>query len=411
MTAGALSDLRVVDLAQGIAGPYCAKLFADTGADVIKVEPPEGDRSRRLGPFPEDLPDPEKSGLFLHLNTGKKSITLDVSVTSGQVVLKKLLQKADVIVVSDGPSSASGGAEWGLSYADLKADFPQLVYVSLTAFGATGPYKDYHGNSLTAMAMSTIMYNTGDPDREPLTTGGTPAEYIAGIHAWVGALAALAHRDREGRGQHVDVSLAEAAACADEYNSGMYGYQGAIRRRFYSRHIFGYPMDIMPCRDGHIVLIPGAQGFPQVGITSEGAVSPMALLLENLDLDQHPLFNSFAERMVRWQELDELLLPWLREHDAKEIVETAQALRMPFAPVPSVKDLLEDEHLATRGFFQRIDHPEAGELPYAGPPFRMSETPPIIERAPLLGEHNEETLGELGYSPEDQAILREREVT
>ncbi len=411
MAEGALSDLRVVELAQGLAGAYCAKLFADLGADVIKVEPPEGDRARRLGPFPEGLPDPEKSGLFLHLNTGKKSVTLDVGVTSGQVILKKLLEKVDVLVASERPSSASGGAEWGLSYNDLKDDFSQLVYVSVTPFGASGPYQDYRGNSLTAMAMSTIMYNTGDPDRAPLTTGGDPGEYIAGVHAWIGALAALAYRAREGRGQQVDVSMAEAAACADEYNAAMYGFQGAIRRRFYSRHIFGYPMDIMPCKDGHIVLIPGAQGFPQRGISREGAVSGMALLMGDPELDQHPLFVSGQERMVRWQEFDELLLPWLMEHEAREIVDTAQALRMPFALVPSVKDLLEDTHLQERGFFQRVEHPEAGELTHAGPPFRMSKTPAAIEPAPLLGEHNEQTLADLGYSAEDQAFLHEREVT
>lgn len=408
MTEGALSDLRVVELAQGIAGPYCGKLFADLGADVIKVEPSEGDRARRLGPFPNDEPHPEKAGLFLHLNTGKKSLTLDASVTSGQVVLRKLLERADVLIEGDGPARTG---ERRLGYDELHRDFPNVVYVSITPFGSTGPYSDYQGNSLTSMAMSTIMYATGEPDREPLTTGGTPADYIAGIHGWIGALAALAYRAREGRGQHVDVSMAEAAACADEYNAAMYAFQGAIRRRFYSRHVFGYPMDIMPCKDGHIVFIPGAAGFPQRGLTAEGGVSPMALLMGDPELDREELFKSGQARMVRWQEVDALLLPWLMEHEAKEIVETAQALRMPFAPVPSVKDLLEDEHLASRAFFQRIDHPEAGELPYTGPPFRMSETPPQIERAPLLGEHNESLLAEIGYSKEDQAILREREVT
>jgi crotonobetainyl-CoA:carnitine CoA-transferase CaiB-like acyl-CoA transferase len=401
MTEGALSDLRVIELAQGIAGPYCGKLFAELGAEVIKIEPPAGDRSRRLGPFPHDEPHAEKSGLYLHLNTGKKSITLDAGVASGQTILKKLLAKADVLIedeasrLDDAPS----------------AKLPDLVRVSITPFGSTGPYKDYRGNSLTAMAMSTIMYNTGEPDREPLTTGGTPADYIAGIHGWVGALAALAYRAREGRGQHVDVSVAEAAACADEYNAAMYGFQGAIRRRYYSRHIFGYPYDILPCKDGYVVVIPGASGFPQRGMVAEGSVSPMALMMENPELDQTEFFKSGQARMVRWQEFDELLLPWLREHDAQEIVMTAQALRMPFALVPSVKDLLEDPHLGERGFFRRVDHPEAGELPYAGPPFRMTETPPQIERAPTLGEHNEAVLSELGYTKADQDILRERSVT
>ena len=408
MAEGALSGLRIIELSEGIAGPYCGKLFVDLGAEVIKIEPPDGDRSRRLGPFPGDEPHPEKSGLFLHLNTGKKSVTLDVSVNSGQVVLKKLLAHADALIVSEGPSRM---AEWGLAYGDLKGDLPQLVYVSVTAFGTSGPYADYRGNSLTAMAMSTIMYNTGEPEREPLATGGTPGEYIGGIHAWIGALAALAHRANEGPGQHVDASLAESVACADEYNAGMYGFQGAIRRRFYSHHIFGYPMDILPCKDGHIVVIPGAGGFPARGVTEEGAVSTMALLFENPELDKDDLFKSGPVRMLRWQDFNKLVEPWLREHTPQEIVRIAQALRMPFALVPSVKDLVEDEHLRSRGFFQRIEHPVAGEGTHAGAPFRMSKTPPQIGRAPTLGEHNEATLADLGYSPEEQEILREREVT
>ena len=391
MAEGSLSDLRIVDLTQGIAGPYCTKLFADLGAEVIKVEPPDGDWSRKLGPFPNDQPHPEKSGLFLHLNTGKKSITLDVKSDAGHALVKKLLAEADVLVESDGQTRM---AELGLAHAGLKDDLPNLISVSVTPFGCSGPYKDYRGNSLTAMAMSTIMYNTGDPDREPLTTGGTPAEYIGGIHAWIGALAALAYRAEHGKGQNVDVSLAEAAACADEYNAGMYAFQGAIRRRFYSRHVFGYPMDIMACKDGHVVVVPGAGGFPQRGLTEEGAISPMSLLMEDPELDQNPLFQSGQARMISWKEVDELIQPFLDQKTADEIVEFAQALRMPFAPVPTVKDLVEDEHLAARGFFETIDHPEAGELTYAGAPFRMSETPPVIDRAPTLGEHN----GEFGAS-------------
>ena len=241
----ALEGLRVVDISQGIAGPYATKLLADAGANVTKVEPPGGDYSRRRGPFPGDIPDPEKSGLYLHLNTSKRSVTLDVSVTSGQVVLKKLLAKADVFVCGEKTSTLSA---WGLTYDDLRADFPELIVAQVSPFGATGPYAEYEGNSLTAMAMSTIMYGTGEPDREPLTTGGDPGEYIAGVQLWVGILAALENRAAHGGGDHVDVSMAEAVAAADEYNSAMYAYQGAIRRRYYSRHIFGYPNDIVKAR-------------------------------------------------------------------------------------------------------------------------------------------------------------------
>jgi crotonobetainyl-CoA:carnitine CoA-transferase CaiB-like acyl-CoA transferase len=407
MTDSVLSDIRVLDLSQGIAGPYCTKLLADYGAEVIKIEPPgEGDPARRLGPFPNDQPHPERSGLFLHLNTNKKSVTLDVSTNSGAAIVKKLLARIDVLVESYPPGRM---AEWGLGYDDLKDTFPTLIYASITPFGQTGPYRDYRGNSIVAMALSTLMYGTGDPDKEPLTTGGTPADYLAGEQCWLGVLAALLYRDREGQGQRVDVSLAEAAACVDEYNAAMYAFAGAIRRRFYSRHIWSYPQDILPCKDGYVVVVPGAGGFPSP--RTFGSVSPMAILLENLELDQQPLFWSMQQRMLRWQEMDELLRPYLETHTAKEIVEMAQALRMPFAYVLTVADMMEDEHLKARGFFVEAEHPEAGKLTYTGPPFRMSETPFRVGRAPLLGEYNEETLvGELGYEKEYLAKLREQGV-
>ena len=405
MTDRALSDLRVVDISQGIAGPYATKLLADAGANVTKVEPPAGDYSRRLGPFPGDIPDPDRSGLYLHLNTSKRGITLDVSVTSGQVVLKKLLARADVFVCGE---KASTLREWGLTYDDLKADFPELIVAQVSPFGATGPYAEYEGNSLTAMAMSTLMYSTGEPDREPLTTGGEPGEYIAGVQLWIGILAAVANRATSGGGDHVDVSMAEAVAAADEYNAAMYGFQGAVRRRYYSRHIFGYPNDIMACADGHVVVIPGANGFPSP-LTPDVA-SPMALLFENVDLDKMPLFTQMGERMVRWREFESLIEPYLSTHTAMEIVMTAQAFRLPFAFVPTAADLLTDEHLAERGFFEP-SAPGDGALTFPGQPFKMSETPLQAGPAPARGEANVDVLvGELGYEQSDLTILSDRGV-
>ncbi len=402
----ALSDIRVIDVSQGIAGPYATKLLADCGAQVTKVEPPAGDYTRRLGPFPGDIPDPEKSGLYLHLNTSKRSVTLDVAVTSGQVVLKQLLAKADVFVCSEKTSTL---AEWRLHYEDLRDSFPDLIVAQVSPFGATGPYAGYDGNSLTAIAMSSIMYNTGEPDREPLTTGGEPGEYIAGVQLWVGILAALENRAVHGAGDHVDVSMAEAVAASDEYNAAMYAFQGAIRRRYYSRHIFGYPNDIVPCAHGHIVMIPGAAGFPSP--LAPDTVSPMALLMEDPDLDKTPLFQQMGERMINWREFDDLVRPYLSTHTAGEIVMTAQALRMPFAFVPSAADLLSDEHLAERGFFQRLETAKAGALTFAGPPFRMSETPLQPAPAPERGEANAPVLvEELGYEKGDLTVFSDRGV-
>lgn len=406
MPERALTDVRVIDISQGIAGPYATRLMADAGARVTKVEPPGGDYARRLGPFPGGVPDPERSGLFLHLNSSKRSVTLDLSVTTGQVVLKKMLAGADVLVTSERPSTLRA---WGLSYDDLRGDFPELIVAQVTPFGATGPYADYAGNSLTAMALSSLMYNTGNPDREPLSTGGEPAAYLGGVQLWAGVLAALAHRARYGGGDHVDVSMADAAAAADEYNAAMYAFQGAIRRRYYSRHIFGYPQDIVECADGHVVMIPGAGGFPTP--LNKDTISPMALLLEDVDLNQHPLFLSPGERMIRWREFDELTRPYLSTHGADEIVQTAQALRMPFAYVPYARDLLEDPHLAERGFFEEVEHPAAGTVRLPGAPFKMSETPLVASAAPPLGEANADVLaGELGYTRDEVDALRDRGV-
>ena len=393
----ALPDLRVIELAQGVAGPYCGKLLADAGAEVIKIEPPEaGDLSRNLGPFPGDIPHQEKSGLYLHLNTNKKSVTLDIGTPSGRIILKRLLAKADVLIESYPPGHLAG---LGLGYDDLKDELPELIYCSITPFGQTGPYRDYQANSIAAMALSGLMYVSGDPDHEPLATGGYPADYFAALNAWVAIQAALTFREREGGGQYIDVSMLESLGSGDEYNTAMYSFMGAIRRRFYSRHLFAYPMDIYPCRDGHIVVIPNPGGL----------AGSMALLIGQPELETNTLFIVPWMRAIHWRAFDALVQPWLNEHDWQDILTLAQELRMPFGPVLSPETLLANAHLAERGFFQEIDHPEAGRLTHTGPPFLMSETPLQTGPAPTLGQHNEEVLsGAMGYQRQDLIILRER---
>jgi crotonobetainyl-CoA:carnitine CoA-transferase CaiB-like acyl-CoA transferase len=320
-------------------------------------------------------------------------------------VLKKLLANADVFVCGGKTSTLQA---WKLTYDDLRADFPDLVVAQVSPFGATGPYADYAGNSLTAMAMSSLMYNTGAPDREPLATGGDPGEYIAGVQLWLGILAALENRAVNGGGDQVDVSMAEAVAAADEYNSAMYAFQGAIRRRYYSRHIFGYPNDIVKAADGYLVMIPGAGGFPSP--LQPGVVSPMALLMENPELDETVHFKQMGERMINWQDFDQLIEPYLSTHTVNEIVTLAQALRMPFAPVHDAKDLLEDEHLRERKFFEEV-HTAAGDVRLPGAPFIMSGTPLKESPPPERGEANEQVLvGELGYANDDLRIMSDRGV-
>ncbi|MEK7247986.1 MAG: CoA transferase, partial [Chloroflexota bacterium] len=370
----------VVDLSQGIAGPYCTKLLADLGAEVIKIEPPAGDYTRRLGPFPGDVPDPEKSGLFIHLNGGKKSVVIDIDTDGGRAALGTLLATADVLVESEMPGRM---AELDLHYNDLRDAYPNLIYCSLTPFGQTGPYSKFKGNSIAAMALSGLMYITGDPDKAPLCTGGEPADYFGALHAWVAILAALENRSSTSAGQHIDVSCLEALGCADEYNTPMYSYLGAIRKRFHSRHhIPTYPSEIFPCRDGHIVVIGGANGFPLM----------MAILLEQPELENNPLFQNLWLRTIQWQEFEQILRPYLAEHDSEDLLMRAQELRIPFAAVLDPKTLLTNEHLRERAFFAEIDQPGVGKLPIATHVFKMSETPLRAAPAPALGAQTAEVL-------------------
>jgi crotonobetainyl-CoA:carnitine CoA-transferase CaiB-like acyl-CoA transferase len=376
----ALGGLRVVDLSQGIAGPYCTKLLADLGAEVIKVEPLSGDYTRRLGPFPGDVADPEKSGLFIHLNGGKKSVVLDIDTDDGRAALATLLATADIFVESEKPGRL---ADLGLHYNDISGAYPKLIYCSVTPFGQTGPYAQYSGNSLAAMALSGLMYITGDPDKSPLCTGGEPAEYFGALHAWVAILAALEYRGETGDGQHIDVSWLEALGSADEYNTPMYSYLGAIRKRFYSRHhIPTYPSEIFPCRDGHIVVIGGASGFPLM----------MAILIEQPELENNPLFQNLWLRTIQWQDFEKILHPYLAEHDWQDLLTRAQELRVPFAAVLDPQTLLDNEHLRERAFFAEIEQAGVGKLPIACHAFKMSETPLQCGPAPSLGANTAEVL-------------------
>lgn len=386
MSEAVLSDLRVIEFSDGIAGAFCGKLLAERGAEVIKVEPPTGDPSRATGPFPSQA-NLEASALFLHLNTSKKSVIIDVSTEEGRGQLRRLINGADVFIEGMPPGRMPA---LDLGYDDFAPGHPALIYVSITPYGQTGPYRDYRGNAMTAIAMSGVMSVTGWPDREPLATGVDLAHYFGGVQAWLAVLAAVAYRDRWGPGQYVDVSEMESMATADESTQVAYGFMGAIRRRYYSRHLWGYPQDPLPCKDGHVFVHPGPQGFPSpLREGFEEGISGLALLLGDPDLDENPLFRTRWERWFRWQELNDILQPFLLSQTADEIVPVAQALRMPFAPFLNVAQLLQNEHLAAREFFREIEHPVAGTLRHTGELFRMSRSPSHVERAPLLGEHND----------------------
>ena len=399
MTERALEGVRVLDLSQGISGAYCAKLFATFGAEVIKVEPPGmGDPARACGPFLDDRPHPETSAVFLYLNTGKLGVTLNLKSKSGVKILKSLVEGTDVLIENFHPSYLAG---FGLSYDALAGVNPRLVMASITDFGQTGPYRDFKGGRLVANALGGYTYVNGDPGREPLAGGGEQPAYQGGLNAYAAAVAALLSRESTGQGQHIDVSLMECMAAVHQFTVNRNVYTGKIQERVGNRYVWAHPITIYPCKDGYVSICPAGEDQTERLLTLMG--------MEHILEDER--FQTGFHRQVNFEAFDELVIPWFMERNRREIVDTCQEWRIPATHVNSVADLLKDEQYQARKFWVELDHPLAGSRPYAGPPFKMSETPAEINRAPLFGEHNEEIyLNRLGLTPDDLVRLRQNGV-
>ena len=378
-----------------VAGPYATRLMAAQGADVVKVERPGiGDPARHLGPFPSDVPHTEKSALFLYLNTGKKSITLNLKSEVGKVILRRLVSEADVLVENFRPTVMP---DLGLDYETLSAINTGLVMTSISNFGQTGPYRDFEAREMGLYALGGLMYITGESDREPLQMAARLCQYGAGQNALVATLSALWYREGSGMGQHVDVAISEYIATILENALSMYSYTGHSFRRTGNRGYGRAAWGPYPCKDGYVGVIAGPDHrWPAV-----------AELMENPELDA-PRFSDRAGRGLHADELDTLMLPWLAQHDRRAIFESAQRLGLAFAYVATPEDILQWEHLQERDYFVQVDHPEAGTLRHPSGPFQVEGMSWQLEPAPLLGQHNHEILCQrLDYSAEDLVRLTE----
>lgn len=388
-----LHGLRVLDLGPGIAPSFCAKLLADYGAEVIKIEPPgAGDPARRKGPFAGNDPHPEKSIPFLYVNTGKRGVTLDYSGPSGQAILNRLLAGADVLVEGHSPPQT---AESPLDYETLSRAHPRLVVTSVTPFGQDGPYRDFQATDIIACAMSGLMYHSGDSDREPLRNVLDQSLYVAGANAAAATLAAVFARLSSGMGQRVDVSIAECLASHLAQPVPYYNYMGADKGR---RPVRGSGFEeLMPARDGYVV--PSVQGS-QPWETVAGLIG-----LEEL---HDPKFAAGAGRIAHGEELKALLIQGLAQWDRLPLFLASGERRLVFGMAQDAGDLMACPHLQARGFFREIDHPVAGPAPYPGMGAALSELPgDAPSPAPLLGQHNAEIYCDaLGYAPDDLAALR-----
>ena len=395
-----LQGLRVLDLSTGIAGPYCTKLLADYGARVIKVEPPHGgDPIRHHGPFPDDLPHSEKSGLFLFLNTSKEGITLDLESPIGQHLLRRLAKEVDVVVESFSPDKAEA---LGVRYHRLAVENPRLVVTSLNDYGSDGPRRDHRMTDLTAFALTGFMYPMGQPDRPPVRPGGPFSGFITGLFGCFGTLMAWLAALSSGQGQQVEVSTMEAVIAALIYDVTRYSYTGTARRRLgrWSSVQQGMRNSIQPTADGYV-------GF-MVGPGHERWRVLWEVLLERPEALEDERFRTVEGQREHSAELEEMAQAWLRNHTSEDAFHQAQGLRLLFAQILTMGELFHNDHLRARGYFQPVEHPTASTVELPGLPWRFSATPAQgLRPAPTLGQHNQQAYGELlGLAPEMLARLR-----
>lgn len=397
----ALAGVRVLDLTHHIAGPHCSKLLGDFGADVLKIErPPAGDPARLAGPFYKDIPDLETSALFLHLNTNKRSLTLNLKSVEGQRIIRRLAEGVDILVESFRPGVM---ADLGLDTATLSAINPRLIVTSISNFGQTGPYRDLRASEITMSAMGGPMNVTGHRDHHPLKLGGNVVQYHAGaIAAYATLLALWAVEGGRPHGEHIDISIYETQTGFRDrrviYLTG-YAYTGETGQRPEAGARPG--TGVRPAMDGYVnIFAGGADRFRRfLGMIGREDLTEDPRTHNPLLLPQHPELA---------MEIENSYLVWLMSHPKREAAAIAQANRLLAAPVNEIRDVMEDPAFIERGVFETIDHPRTGPQRYAGRPFILWGSPrPPARRAPLLGEHTSEVLvDELGYTQEDVGLLR-----
>jgi len=380
---GALHGVRVLDLSQGIAGPFAARLLGDHDADVIKVEPlTVGDSGRRLAPLQPTAPPPEQSLLFQYLNWNKRSVALDITTSFGQKALRALIERSDILIESFRPGYLEG---LGLGVETMLEWNPRLVVTSITNFGQTGPYAHYEASDLTLQAMSGIMQISGQVDREPLKHGLSQSYYCAGLTGAYASIMAYTAAQQDQFGEHVDVSIHECLASELVLNESYYAFLGAIqgRRAIVQDPFAGEPI---ATRKGYVAF-------------QTGGGAPFETFAELFDRPEflEKRFTSPPEREKRVPEVRALLEECVADRDAKEVFLAGAKKRLLLGVVQGASDLLNCEHLEDRKAFANISHPDTGtDLRLPAELAKLSLTPTALRRrAPRLDEHRREILVDL----------------
>lgn len=370
----ALEGVRVVELTQIMAGPFCGQVLADMGADVIKVEPRDGgDQTRRsMG-----------EAAFRAVNRNKRSIALDLKDDADRAILHRLVKTADVLLENYRPGVA---AKLGADYDTLRALNPRLIYASISGFGQTGPYAQRPGFDLIAQGMSGIMSVTGEPGGNPVKAGVPVSDLSSGLFCAIGILSALHARERTGEGQRIDTSLWEGAFALTIWETAELWSTGNVPQPLGSAHRISAPYQALRTRDGYVT----------VGGNSDRLYGRLCEAIGRPQLIEDPRFASNLDRMAHRPELVVELEAALTERTTAEWVETLLDAGVPAGPLHNVQQVVDDPHTQAREMVVEMQHPEAGTVYGLGIPVKLSATPGSVRRpAPLVGEHSDEILAEL----------------
>jgi crotonobetainyl-CoA:carnitine CoA-transferase CaiB-like acyl-CoA transferase len=383
----ALDGLLVVDLSRVLAGPYCSMILGDLGARVIKIENPAGgDDTRGWGPpFLGG-----ESAYFLSVNRNKESVTLNLKHPAAREALWKLIERADVLVENFRPGTLG---KLGFSYEACAARRPQLIYASISGYGATGPESERPGYDLIAQGEGGVMSLTGDAGGPPYKTGVSQADIVAGMWALTGITSALYMRERTGRGQRIDAALLDGQIGLLGYQAANYFATGELPHRKGNRHPTITPYETYATSDGYV----------NVAVGTEAQWHTFCRIVGHPELAAHPRFATNADRIAHRSELEAMLQPLLTEKTTAAWIVRFHAADVPAGPVRSVEEALNSPQVKARDMIVGVVHPTAGPLRLTGTPVKMSESPPPEKGhrpPPRLGEHTEGVLRELGYSGE-----------
>ena len=398
MSEQCLGHLKVIELCNLVTGPYCTKLLADLGAEVIKIESPlTGEDARKRGPFHKDNPHPEKSGQFLYLNTNKLGITLDVRTSTGCRLFRELIEQTDILVEDNPPEAMK---ELGLSYEELRQVNPKLIMTSVSPFGQTGPYRDYRAYQMNTYHAGgegfLLPMMSPDLSREPVRGGSLVSDCICALSSAIAILAAAYYMNATGLGQYIDMSKQDVMTTMVLLDIAMYGNLGVIRNRLKRPLLMPLPMET---KDGHIMM----------SALTDREWKSLVDFMGNPTWADDERFNQWLNRHLSGDDINPHVEEFVQQYNKDELFHRLQSNAIAAVPVNTAEDTAKSEQLKSRGFFAEIEHPEAGTLRYPTASYKYSDTIWGAEKAaPLLGEHNGLVYCErLGYSKQELVKMRE----